>query len=58
LERNFVDHYLPPPLCSSINPMGIAFFGVGYNFVICSMGLLLGFDGWEKVPSNSSLQKS
>jgi len=39
--------------------MGIAFFwGVGYNFVICSMVLLLGFDGWEKVASNCSLQKS
>jgi hypothetical protein len=39
--------------------MGIAFvLGVGYNFVICSMVLLLGFDGWENVASNSSLQKS
>jgi hypothetical protein len=29
--------------------MGILhFLGVGFNFVICSMVLLLGFDGWEK----------
>ncbi len=51
LERNFVDHfYLPPPLCSSINPMGIAIFWgwlqfLSYALWFCCQALMDGKKG-------------